>query len=202
MHYNAQAMFSDKNKKDDEEESIIDAEHIADDIELEEEEGNVAQKLKNVKEKLKTTEMEKAINLDGWQRERADFLNFKRRVSEDKVREREMATAKFIDTLLPFCDSFELALRSITENINTDEGTKNGLWGIATQLSELLAGYDVVTIAPPLGTPFNPVEHEALSIVSVEAEDEAHTVREVIQSGYKIGETVIRPARVVVGQLE
>lgn len=195
-------MFSDKKKKDEDEDFIAEEGVISEDVEIEEEEGNLAQRVKDLKSKLKTTEMEKAINLDGWQRERADFLNFKRRTNDEKTKEREYATAKYIEKLLPFADSFELAQKSIIENSSIDDNTKNGLKGIATQLGELMSEYGVTKLSPSIGAPFDPIEHEALSTIDVENESQSNTIQGVIQSGYSIGNTIVRPARVIVGQFD
>jgi molecular chaperone GrpE len=182
-------MIDDTEENNDE--FVADEESQHDDVELSDEEGNLTKKLKDLKAKLKTTEMEKAINLDGWQRERADFLNFKRRASDEKIREKETSTAKHLEKLLPFCDSFELALKSITENTAIDTNTKNGLRGIGTQLNGLIDEYGVSKISPPIGSHFDPNMHEALSTIEVDNEKESNTIREIIQSGYSVNGTVI-----------
>lgn len=168
-----------------------------DDLEIEEEEALSDDKVKAVREKLRACEKEKQANLDGWQRARADFLNYKRRTEEDGKRIGEMGVAKYVESLLPLFDSFALAMQG-TAWEEADTNFKYGFQMIRGQLDQILKELRV-EIVDPKNAPFDPRYHEAISEVRVEEDSEHNVVLETIQPGYKIGDTTIRPARVVVG---
>lgn len=166
-----------------------------DDLEIADEEELSGDKVKKLKERLKAAEKEKHENLDGWQRSRADFLNYKRRVEEDMKRFAEMGTGRFIETLLPLLDSFALATKGTAWD-EADPKFKSGFEMIQNQLTGILKDLKVEQF-DPIGEAFDPRYHEAIS--EREEEGSEGKVVETVQPGYKIGDTVIRPARVVVG---
>jgi molecular chaperone GrpE len=170
----------------------------SDDLELEESEGLGADKVKAIREKLRECEKMKQENLDGWQRARADFLNFKRRTEEDAKRQSEQGVAKYVETILPLFDSFALAMKGSAWD-EADTNFKYGFEMIRSQLGSILKELRVETV-DPMGAPFDPRYHEAISEAEVEDEALVQVVIETVQPGYKIGDTTIRPARVVVGK--
>lgn len=173
------------------------AEIASDDLEVEEEEGLASDKVKAIREKLHLCEKSKQENLDGWQRARADFLNYKRRVEEDTKRQNEQGVAKYVESLLPLFDSFALAMKGTAWD-EADKNFKYGFQMIRGQLDQILKELKVETV-DPTDAPFNPRYHEAISEVEVEREEKHSTVIETIQPGYKIGDTTIRHAKVIVG---
>lgn len=168
------------------------------DFEVEDAEELSADKVKKIREKLRASEKEKQEHLDGWQRARADFLNYKRRVEEDAKRSAEVHTARVADKLLPLLDSFALATRGPAWD-GADTNFKAGFEMIQTQLTGILKDLKI-EVVDPNGEPFNPYAHEAISERVVSEESAVGTIIETVQPGYKIGDTVIRPARVVVGK--
>ncbi len=160
--------------------------------ELEETEGRLEDRLKKLRTQLAAAEEAKRSSLEQLQRERADFLNARKRLEEQALRERERSLARHIEDLLPLCDSFDMAMKDPAWQ-NADAGWKKGVEGIYSQLMALLKSYDV-TVLSPVGEAFNPHEHEALIDNGGE-----HKVTDVIQKGYKRGEMMIRAARVAVG---
>ena len=190
-------------KKDMFEDKIIDEvvaepDTARDDVELADEEEISASKVKDLKAKLKSCEQEKRDNLDGWQRARADFLNYKRRTEEDWRRQKEQNAATTVESILPLYDSFALAMRGKAWD-DADVNFKNGFVMIRSQLENILKELNVETVDPK-GVPFDPRYHEAISNKETSDPAEHNTVIETIQPGYKIGATIIRPARVIVGQ--
>ncbi len=162
-----------------------------------EEEGEGGQPaLKRLREKLATCVAEKQEYLDGWQRMRADFANTKR---EEEKRRHELVTAArlgIVAEMIPALDSFDMALRS--EGETASEHWRNGFENIKNQLLSVLKRQGVVPFQP-LNEPFNPAEHESVSTAPVQEEKEDQKIIEVLQAGYKAGETIVRPAKVIVG---
>ena len=162
--------------------------------------------IKALKEKLKRSEAEKRDILEEVQRAKADFLNARRRLDEERSRDRERQLEAHIENLLPLCDSFQMAMADKAAWEKIDENWRKGVEGIKGQLQKILDRYNVITIDPQ-NQPFNPEEHEALSTVMVEEAENNDKVMTVIQAGYAIQREgqepiLIRPARVVIGIYE
>lgn len=174
-------------------------EHVLheDDIELEEEEELTKDKLKSMREKLRSCEAEKVKNMDDLQRARADFLNSKRRLEEQLIRDRERARDGILSELLTLADSFDTAMLNNDTWQSLDTTWKTGIEAIRSKLSAILKSNSVEEINP-VGQPFNPHEHEAVSNEAVE-EERVDTVIRVLQKGYRRNADILRPARVVVG---
>lgn len=186
------------NRPRDEEDVVFEGESVPDgDVDLEDIEADAGTKLKKLKEKLKDAEEAKRRALEDLQRAKADFLNSRKRLEEQLERDRERITERHIEDILPLADSFEMAMQDPSWN-EADAVWRRGVEGIYAQLSGLLRNYGVSKI-DAVGKPFNPTEHEAVSDVKVVDEAKDHTVVQVLQNGYKRKDTVVRPARVVVG---
>lgn len=160
--------------------------------EIEEAEERFGDKIKQLRTSLTEAQNEKRLCLEQLQRERADLLNTRKRLEEQTRLDRERATARHVEELLPLCDSFDMAMSDPAWQ-NADPTWRKGVEGIYGQLMALLGNYGV-TVLSPMGEVFNPHEHEALIDNGGE-----HKVTTVIQKGYKRGDTIIRPARVAVG---
>ena len=160
--------------------------------ELEDIEEATGEKLKKLRDKLKACDEEKRQILEDLQRSKADFLNGRKRLEEQLERDRERITTKHIEELLPLKDSFDMAMQDESW-LDADEKWRKGIEGIYAQLETVLKNNGVSEIEA-LGQEFNPHEHEAVS-----HDGEGHTVTAVLQKGYRVGTTIIRPARVAVG---
>jgi molecular chaperone GrpE len=184
----------------EEDEVITDSldEEAEENLELEEEEVLSRDRLKKIRFELTACHKEKQEYLDGWQRARADFLNLKRRSEDDGVKFREQAVVRHVETLLPVLDSFALATAS-TEWEQADPKFKAGFTLIQSQLDAILKEYGVTKLSPH-GALFDPTFHDAISEEAVEDTVDDGMVRRVVQPGYTLKETVIRPARVIVGR--
>lgn len=189
----------DHNIHEDDDVIIENGEEVTEgELELEDEEELSAEKMKKLRDKLRTCEKEKQEHLDGWQRARADFLNYKRRTEEDMKRQGEQGVAKTVELLLPLLDSFALATKGKAWD-EADTGFRAGFEMIRAQLDGIMKELGV-EILDPTGHPFNPHDHEALSEVAVDDDSKDNTVVETIQPGYRMKDTVIRAARVIVGK--
>ena len=126
-------------------------------------------------------------------RAQADFENYRKRAARDVSAARERATAGLARDLLPAIDNLERALASAEPG---DSGLAHGVQLVHSELLGVLErsgvkGFD------PAGERFDPNVHEALSTRPEEGQ-EAGVVLDVAQRGYRLGDTVLRPARVVV----
>ena len=95
---------------------------------------------------------------------------------------------------MPVLDTIAQALKMIN-----DEQVAGGVKMIGDEITKLLASYGVTEIEAE-GKEFDPKFHEAVMQMPAETEEQKDTVKEVFQKGYKMGEKVIRPARVIVNK--
>lgn len=173
--------------------------------ELQDIEDNSAAAVKATKLKLKQSEEECRKLQDELQRTRADFLNARRRLEEEQKRDYGRTVVKVISDILPLCDSFELAMRNKESWEKADIVWRKGVEGIHAQLQGLLSRYQVIAL-DPTGEPFDPHQHEALSLESVTDKAKHDTIITTVQSGYQLTHKdgtieLIRPARVTIGTL-
>ena len=129
------------------------------------------------------------------QRTQADFENYRKRVARESALAQERGVAKLAKELLPAIDNLDRALDAAA----TDDPLLDGVRLVRSELSAALARLGVESFSP-LGETFDPAVHEAMATVPQPAEGGAASglVVEVYQPGYRLGESVIRPARVVV----
>jgi len=129
------------------------------------------------------------------QRTQADFENYRKRVARESALAQERGVAKLAKELLPAIDNLDRALDAAA----TDDPLLDGVRLVRAELSAALARLGVESFSP-LGETFDPAVHEAMATVPQPAEGGAASglVVEVYQPGYRLGESVIRPARVVV----
>ncbi len=134
--------------------------------------------------------------LEGWQRGQADFVNFKKRLEQDKIDAVKYANAGLILKILPVLDDFERAIGAVPLSM-AKEAWVGGVNGIARKLESTLESSGLNRIKAQ-GEFFDPTQHEAAGCAPG---PEGVVVRE-LERGYKLGDRVIRPARVMVGSGE
>ncbi|HYB26325.1 MAG TPA: nucleotide exchange factor GrpE [Solirubrobacteraceae bacterium] len=155
-----------------------------------------------------TAKAEKADEyLDLAKRTKADFENYRRRAAREAAAAQERGVAKLARELLPAVDNLDRALQAAQSVADTQaDGAPQADNGTATLVSGIKLVHDDVIAAlaragvegfSPQGERFDPQLHEAIAQQPVEGA-EPGTVVEVYQRGYRLGEFVIRPARVVV----
>jgi molecular chaperone GrpE len=128
------------------------------------------------------------------QRTQADFENYRKRVARDSALAQERGVAKLAKELLPALDNLDRALEAAAQ----DDPLLDGVRLVRSELSAALARVGIQSFSS-LGESFDPAVHEAMATVPAPDEGTASgTVVEVYQPGYRLGESVIRPARVVV----
>ena len=134
--------------------------------------------------------------LTALQRERAEFLNYKRRTAEERERELGLAGEDLIRKVLTIADDFDRAIEARPESI-AGEPWFEGVAAIDRKLRALLESEGVSPIAAEPGTTFDPREHEAIANVPGTGRPEGEIVEQV-RRGYRLRDRVIRPALVAV----
>jgi molecular chaperone GrpE len=137
--------------------------------------------------------------LDLAQRTRAEFENFRKRAAREAAAAQERGAIKLAKELLPAIDNLDRALAHADTAGESGNGAATFVSGIKHVRSDVLAALARVGIEPfsPDGQPFDPQFHEAVAQQPVDGAASG-TVVEVYQRGYRLGESVLRPARVVV----
>ncbi len=150
-----------------------------------------------IEERLAELEAKHASVSDAYLRAKADAENTRRRAEEEMSKARKFAVEAFAESLLPVRDSLEAAitLQGSDAPATTDQMLE-GVHATLRQLNSALERNKVLPINPPVGTKFDPHQHQAISMVP--ANQEANTVVTVLQKGYLISDRVLRPALVTV----
>jgi molecular chaperone GrpE len=154
-----------------------------------------AEQIVALEEQLADAEAKAAEYLDGWQRARAEFANARKRLERERSEARRKATIDVAARLLPVLDDFQRAI----ENAPAEVADDSWFEGIALVNRKLLNILEEIGIEPiqALGEPFDPNVHEA--VLQEESDTfESGTVCKELQTGYRMGERVIRPAMVIV----
>lgn len=128
------------------------------------------------------------------QRERADATNIRRRHDEQIASLKTMVKANVVRDLLPVIDNFDRALKHVPKELEKNDYIK-GVQGVVKQFEATLGQMGVEKIKT-VGELFDPKHHEAVSME--EGDGTQEIVSEELQSGYKIGEYIIRHAMVKV----
>jgi molecular chaperone GrpE len=129
------------------------------------------------------------------QRTQADFENFRKRAAKEAAAAGQRAKSGLVGELLPVVDNLERALQSAHEG---EEHLLDGVKLVHSELVSVLARNGVEQF-DPAGEKFDPTYHEA---ISTREDEEAGTgvVLDVVEKGYRLNGTVLRPARVVVSE--
>jgi molecular chaperone GrpE len=156
--------------------------------------------LKDYADQLKQVDLFKAMAdefKDGWQRERAEFSNYRKLVERTQTEERQNRTAEVIKKYLVILDDLQRAIKSRPTEGAAAEWLE-GIDLIIRKLQAILESEGVQRI-PAEEEVFNPMRHEAIS--HEESPDhESGQIIEVVQQGYTIGDRVLRPALVRVAR--
>jgi len=157
---------------------------------------NERKKIEELEAQLEVAKKEAEENLAGWQRAKADFLNFKKDQERAMSDFRRYAKEDMILALLPTVDSFDLATKHLPEELKDSDWAK-GIMCIKGMFENFLRDAGVSEIKS-VGEKFDPNLHEAVG--ETESEEEEGTVTEEIQKGYRLGDKVIRAAKVKVAK--
>ena len=147
---------------------------------------------------LEQSRTQAAENLDGWQRSRAEFANYKRRVEAERTELVASAGAEALKRVLPAVDDFERALQTLPADLK-DHPWISGVLLVQRKLSSALEQSGVTPIAVKPGDDFDPNLHEAVTHEDSDQVASEQIIGEV-QRGYKLGDRVLRPTMVRVAR--
>jgi molecular chaperone GrpE len=150
-------------------------------------------------ERLAEVEREREEHLDDLKRVAAEFENYRKRVARDQASLAARAHERLVKELLPVLDDLERALEAAVDSRDSERGrVEEGVRLVQRELQEALGKEGLVEIET--NGRFDPHVHEAL--LSQPSEQDEGAILEVLQKGYRLGDRVLRPARVVVSQGE
>ena len=147
-------------------------------------------------ERIDRLEAEVADLRGKWLRAVADFRNYQQRSSENERQAREDGRTAIVRALMPALDNLDLAVAQ-QDTGTPAEQLVEGMRAVAKQMGEIFSGVGVTVVRPETGDAFDPHLHQAV-LQSPSLEVEPGCVLNVIQSGYLLGERVLRPAGVIV----
>jgi molecular chaperone GrpE len=161
-------------------------------------EAEAADETASLKAELESTRAQMQEYLDGWQRERAAFTNYRRRMEEQQEQARRELVASIAKRYLEVLDDLVLVLK------NKPVEGEGAAWaeGIELIYRKMLAVLEAEGVKPmetQPGDPFDPRFHEAITHEPHD-EHESEAIIEVVRRGYMIGDQVLRPALVRVAQ--
>ena len=139
---------------------------------------------------------ERSTLLDQLLRRQAEFENYRRRVDRERAETYARSRAEVVLELLPVIDNFERALASLGHSGSDAKSLREGIELIHRQLNDALGKFGLEPVET-VGHAFDPNVHEAVSAEPSE-EHEENTVIAEFQRGYRLGEKLLRPAKVKV----
>jgi len=163
-------------------------------------EEDLKKTLKKFRADLKQLRKEKEEYLTGWQKERAEFSNYKKQEDDRRAMFSESMRERILTRFLSVVDSFNMAFANREAWEKVDENWRKGVEYIYSQMNGIFEEYGVKPIGEE-GEPFDPNIHQSIDMVETDKKELDHKVANVIQKGYKLGDRVMRPARVNVYEL-
>ncbi len=129
-------------------------------------------------------------------RRQAEFENFRKRTERDRIETYNRARADIIMELLPVIDNFDRALSSLETSSEDAAGLRHGVELIHKQFKDILTKLGLEPVEA-VGCPFDPHVHEAVATESTDQHEE-NTIIAEFERGYKLGDKLLRPAKVKV----
>lgn len=193
-------MSADENRNEQVEEELKDAAEAAPEEEAATEDNSAEAGPESEVEALKAQAQEFQEQM---LRSQAEMQNVRRRAEIDVEKAHKFALEKFVKELLPVADSLEKAVESTEGHENAGELVASIREGVEMTLNLFMGSlgkFNVVQL-DPVGEPFDPQQHEAMSMVPA-PDAEPNSVVAVVQKGYTLNERLVRPAMVVVAKAE
>jgi molecular chaperone GrpE len=129
----------------------------------------------------------------------AEFENYKRRTTSERIELFKTANQDVLVALLPVLDDFERALKAM-ESASDVKSVKEGVDLVSSKLRNILSGKGLKPMGDLKGQAFDPDFHEAITKIPAPSEDLKDKIVDVIENGYFLGDKVIRFAKVVIGE--
>lgn len=180
------------------EENIEDVEFVGENNEEQKSSFSSGSKKKEkLKEKIKVLEQEKNEYLDGWQRARAEMVNLKKNHLEEKKLFTSLGKESLLKEIIPGLDNFDAAFSNKEAWEKVDEGWRVGVEYIYSQFKIILENNGVEQFGE-VGEDFDEKKHLSVENIETGNENEDGKISEVIQKGYKMGDKILREAKVKV----
>ena len=128
----------------------------------------------------------------------AEFENYKKRTSRERIELFKSANQELMTVLLPILDDFDRGLNEIKKA--KDKGLLKGMDLIKTKLNTTLTQKGLSEVESKAGDVFDAEIHEAITQIPAPTEDMKGKIIDVIEKGYKLGDKIIRFPKVVIGQ--
>ncbi|MCA9356405.1 nucleotide exchange factor GrpE [Candidatus Nomurabacteria bacterium] len=167
-----------------------------DDIEYTDEENTSKSKIDKLKSQIEKLKEEKQEYLDGWQRAKADYANQEKAHSDKMANLTKNLQLSLIEDLFPVLDSFNSAMSNKQVWESVDQNWRVGIEYIHKELYNILSKYNVEEYGSD-GDDYNENIHEAMKTEDPTDISKPGTIK-VLQKGYKRGDQVIRPAKVII----
>jgi molecular chaperone GrpE len=150
---------------------------------------------------LADTQRERDEYLDLAKRTKADFENYRKRMASEVQAALVRGKGELLRDVVPVLDDLERAIQAagLDPEGDSEDGLAHGVLLVFRSLRDSLSRNGIEAVDPK-GEKFDPTAHEALSTVPATDGVESGVVVEVMQKGYRLGEQLIRPARVVVSE--
>jgi molecular chaperone GrpE len=148
----------------------------------------------DLKEQIEEMAASRDEYLAGWQRSKADFINYKKEELQRMQETARYGSEDLIKDLISVMDNFDLALRTLEKAGPVEKG----IYLIRTQIDDILKKRGLEKIDLKAGDMFDPAVAEALS--AVDSEQPPGAIVEEIEPGYRLHEKVLRPARVIISK--
>jgi molecular chaperone GrpE len=152
--------------------------------------------LGSLQDELEKTKAQSKDFFEGWQRERADFVNYKKRIDREQASLKNYISGEIVKKYLLVLDDMELAIKNQPTCIEC-QGWTDGIQLIHQKLNAILESEGVEKI--PVEGGFDPNIHEAITQIDSPTHESGQIV-DVMRQGYKIGDRILRPALVVVAR--
>jgi len=153
--------------------------------------------VKKLREENKKLQKEKEEYLTGWQRAKADYINLQKELDLSRINIAILTKEKMTEKLLPALDSFEMAFSNKEHWDTLDKEWRDGIMSIYQQFISGLKDSGIEKINE-IEIVFDPNIHQSISIKETDDQSKDHLVETVLQAGYKIGDRIIRPAKVII----
>lgn len=160
-------------------------------------EEDLKKTLKKFRADLKQAKKEKEEYLLGWQKERADFANYKKEENDRLERRKETIREQILESFLALADSFSMAFANKNAWEKVDPAWRVGVEYIYNQMNSIFEEYGVKSLGS-VGDIFDPNLHESVELVSTDVPEKDHKIESIIQIGYKMKDKILRPAKVKV----
>lgn len=190
--------MDDKNENLNEDEFVIDEPEEEEELVMEDGD-EIESSVKKLKEKIKKLESEKREYLDGWQRVKADMVNLKKQHVDEKKMFTQIGKESLLSEIIPVLDNFDAAFLNKKAWEQTPETWRVGIEYIYSQFLKILEDNGVERYGKN-GEEFDASIHQPLEVEETEDESLDNKISQVIQAGYKIGDRVVREAKVKITQ--